>query len=127
MKMVMEKSWNMKNWPKVMEFCSQSWNFTNFAPELDQICIFVATTKKLSIDVESPLFLTFSAKRRKCKINERVCGNPGTFIAEFPLHRENSENGHKSTLSGKAQGNLKICGNTGNLYAPDVNSDKGFC
>ena len=33
-KMVMEKSWNMKNWPKVMEFCDQSWNFTNFAPEL---------------------------------------------------------------------------------------------
>ena len=23
-KMVMEKSWNMKNWPKVMEFCDQS-------------------------------------------------------------------------------------------------------
>ena len=26
MKMVMEKSWNMKNWLKVMEFCAQSWN-----------------------------------------------------------------------------------------------------
>ena len=24
--MVMEKSWNMKNWPKIMEFCYQSWN-----------------------------------------------------------------------------------------------------
>ena len=23
----MEKSCNMKNWPKVMEFCDQSWNF----------------------------------------------------------------------------------------------------
>ena len=34
MKVVMEKSWNMKNWPKVIEFCDQSWNFTNFAPEL---------------------------------------------------------------------------------------------
>ena len=31
---VMEKSWNMKDWPKVMEFCDQSLNFTNFAPEL---------------------------------------------------------------------------------------------
>ena len=30
MKVVMQKSWNMKNWPKVMEFCDQSWNFTNF-------------------------------------------------------------------------------------------------
>ena len=37
----MEKSWNMKNSPKVMEFCYQSVNFTNFAP-----------TKKVSIDVE---------------------------------------------------------------------------
>ena len=24
--MVMEKSWKLKNWPKVMEFCDQSWN-----------------------------------------------------------------------------------------------------
>ena len=31
MKMVMEKSWNMKKWPKVMEFCDNSWNFINFA------------------------------------------------------------------------------------------------
>ena len=37
----MEKSWNMKYSPKVMEFCYQSVNFTNFAP-----------TKKVSIDVE---------------------------------------------------------------------------
>ena len=34
MKIVMEKSWNIENKPKVMEFCNQSWNFTNFAPEL---------------------------------------------------------------------------------------------
>ena len=46
--MVMEKSWNMKN---VMEFCYQSWNFTNVVPEF-------ATTKKTSIDVESPHFPT---------------------------------------------------------------------
>ena len=32
--MVMEKSWNMKNWPKVIEFCYQSWAYTKFAPEL---------------------------------------------------------------------------------------------
>ena len=30
----MEKSWNIRNVPKVMEFCFQSWNFTHFAPEL---------------------------------------------------------------------------------------------
>ena len=29
-KMVMEKSWNEKNWPKGMEFSYQSWNFTKF-------------------------------------------------------------------------------------------------
>ena len=40
MKMVMEKSWNMTKWPKVMEFCYQSWHFTNFATKLYQICMF---------------------------------------------------------------------------------------
>ena len=90
--MVMEKSWNMKICPKVMEFCYQSSNFvishqifTNFAPELHQICTFFATTKKLSINVESLHFQTISAKHRKCKIEKRdshgkifcqVCGNP---------------------------------------------------
>ena len=39
-KMVMEKSWNMTNWPKVMEFCYQSWNFTNFAPNCNKfVCL----------------------------------------------------------------------------------------
>ena len=56
--MVMEESWKMEN-------------FTNFAPELYQICMCFATTKKLSIDVESPPFPTFSAKRLKCHIGKR--------------------------------------------------------
>ena len=64
MKMVMEKSWNMKNWPKIMEFCAQSWNVTNFARKLCQICIFLATTKKLSSDLESPHF-------HECKIGKK--------------------------------------------------------
>ena len=42
LKLVMEKSWNMKSWPRVMDSFYQSWNFTNFAPELYQICIFFA-------------------------------------------------------------------------------------
>ena len=63
----MEKSWGMKNWPKVMEFCNQSWNFTKFVPKLYQIC----TLKKLSIDVESSHFLMFSAKCHKYKIKKR--------------------------------------------------------
>ena len=32
--MVMEKSWKMKNWPKVMEFCDQSWEFYQFCPQM---------------------------------------------------------------------------------------------
>ena len=42
----------MKNWPKVMEFCDQSWNFTNFAPKF----VFFVTIKKLSSNLESPHF-----------------------------------------------------------------------
>ena len=36
-----------------MAFCYQSWNFTSSAPELYQIFMFLATTKKLIMDVES--------------------------------------------------------------------------
>ena len=68
MKMVMEKSWNMKNEQKVIVFCNQTWNFTNFAPEFDQICAFCANIKKFSIGLESLHFLTFFTKCRKCKI-----------------------------------------------------------
>ena len=46
----------------VMEFCNQSWNFTNFARELYQICMFFATAMKLNIDVESLHFPTFLRK-----------------------------------------------------------------
>ena len=53
MKMVMEKSRNMKTWPKVMAFCDQSWSFTNFAHRFYQICMFFVTAKKLSSNLES--------------------------------------------------------------------------
>ena len=52
--MVMEKSWNMKNWSKVMEFCDQSWNFNNFAPEFYQICIFFVTNQAAIYKVHFP-------------------------------------------------------------------------
>ena len=68
--MVMEKSWNMQNCPKVMEFCYQSWNFTNMSPKLYKICKFFANTEKLSISVERH-FSVFSAKCRECKIERR--------------------------------------------------------
>ena len=81
----MEKSWNMKYWPKVMECCDQSWNFTNFASELYQISIFLVTTKKLNSDLESLHFQTFSAKRRECKIRKRN-------------GRGKSRNGHRKVM-----------------------------
>ena len=61
MKVVMVKSWNMKNKQKVWEFCDQSWNFTNFAPEFDQNYAFFADVKKCSISRKSA-FPTFSGK-----------------------------------------------------------------
>ena len=58
----------MQNWPKVMEFCYQSWNFTNFAPELCKICMFFLPPLR---NVESLHFPMFSAKCRECKIEKR--------------------------------------------------------
>ena len=69
--MVMEKSWNMRNWQKVIVFCDHSWNFINFVPRLCNFVCFDATTKKSSIDIKSLHFQTFSAKRCKCKIKKR--------------------------------------------------------
>ena len=71
MKVVMEKSRNMDNLPKVMEFYDQSWNLTNFTNKLYQICTFFATTKKISIPVASPHFVSFSAKCCAYKIKMR--------------------------------------------------------
>ena len=58
-KMVMEKSWYMKN---------QSGNFTNFAQNFNQFIYFIVSTKKSSSNLESPHFPT---KCRECKIGKR--------------------------------------------------------
>ena len=34
MKMVTEKSWNMKKWPKVIEFCDSVMEFNQVCPQL---------------------------------------------------------------------------------------------
>ena len=47
----MEKPWNMRKWQKVMEFCYQSWNFTNSGPDFYQICAFFADIKKFGISL----------------------------------------------------------------------------
>ena len=63
--MVIEKSWRSHGaldiGKKIMELCDHLWNFINFAPELYQMCMFFASTKNLSINVDSLHFLTFSA------------------------------------------------------------------
>ena len=70
--MVMEKSWNMKNLPKVISFCDQSWNFTNFVQILPNLHVFnFVSGKKFNINLESPHFAMFSAKCRECKIGKR--------------------------------------------------------
>ena len=80
-----------------MEFCDQSWNFTNFAPTFCQICMFVFfTTKKLNSNPESAHFLMFSAKWRKCKIGKRdqVCGTLHKYanlVAEYEDCRQYKE------------------------------------
>ena len=63
-----------------MECCDQSWNFTNFAPELYRICIFFFTTKKLCSVLESLHFLTFSTKRHKSKVVHLNKGRKCFFI-----------------------------------------------
>ena len=50
---------------KVMEFCDQSWNCTNFPPELYQICAFFANIKKFS-----------SSSKSHGNFVCKVCGNP---------------------------------------------------
>ena len=54
-----------------MEFCDQSWNFTNYAHRIVPNLYFFVTTKKLSSDLESPHFLRFSVKCHECKIKKR--------------------------------------------------------
>ena len=69
MKVVLKKSWKIQIWPKVMEFWDQSWNFTNPPPPPN--CTNFATTKKLSINVESLHFPMFSAKYGEYKSEKR--------------------------------------------------------
>ena len=51
-----------------MILCDSFMEFYQFSP---QFVFSLVTTKKLSTDVESPHFLTFSAKHHKFKIGEK--------------------------------------------------------
>ena len=57
MKVVMEKSWYMRNWQKFMEFCDWSWNFTTFSPQYNQMFAFFADIKIFDLSLESLYFL----------------------------------------------------------------------
>ena len=66
---VMKKSYNMKNWQKVMEFCDQSWNVDVFVLEFYKICAFFADIGKFTISVENLYSPTLSAKCHHCEIS----------------------------------------------------------
>ena len=68
MKMVLEKSWNIKTWQKVNEFCKLSWNLTIFTLEFDTINAVFVAIKKFSISTKSLYFPNFSAKYSEHKI-----------------------------------------------------------
>ena len=53
MNMVMEKSWNMKNWPKVMDFVISHGILPISPQNCTKFAHYLATTKKSSIDIES--------------------------------------------------------------------------
>ena len=80
---MVKKSWNMKNWPKVMEYCDQSWNYTKFV-------FFLVTAKKLSRNLESQ-HSDFFRKMSRIQIQGllfcQVCGNPNhdTGVRVIPL------------------------------------------
>ena len=70
-KLVMEKASDIINLQKVMEFCDQSWNLTNFSHEFDQICTFFLDLEKSSISLESLHFTNFSADCYDAKFEQR--------------------------------------------------------
>ena len=61
----------MKNLPKVMEFCDQSWNFPNFDPKFSQICMFFVTTKIEQKSRRSPFSNVFRKMSRMQNQEER--------------------------------------------------------
>ena len=50
MEMAMEKSWNVKKWQKVMEFCYQ--NVTSSSRDYCQICTLFTDVKKVCIGLK---------------------------------------------------------------------------
>ena len=69
----MEKSWNMKKWQNSWHFVISHGTLPNLvAPESYQICASFVDVNKFGICLDSPHFLTFSAKCCECKYFEVV-------------------------------------------------------
>ena len=89
----------MKKWPKVMEYCDSVMEFFQFCLQIVLNLYFLVPNKKLSSDLESPHFPTFSAKRCKFKIGDRDAHG-------------NSRNGNGKVMKKyfvKSVGTLNIC------------------
>ena len=54
----MHKTWNMNYWQKVMKFCDQSRNFTNFALKYIRFVLFVLTLRNVLSVKKVRIFLT---------------------------------------------------------------------
>ena len=67
MKVVIEKSGNMKNWPEVMEFCDQYGILPILPLNITKLEPFFADIKKFRVGLENMHLLTFSTKCRKCR------------------------------------------------------------
>ena len=93
MKVVIEKSWNINYWQKVIEFCDQSKNLPILLLNFTKFVVFFADIKKFSIsyilrkmaaqnlsrEAIVKIQETVMEKSRKShgKIVHKVCGNPG--------------------------------------------------
>ena len=64
----MEKSWNMKIWQKVTEFCSQSRNFNSSAAKFTKCVRLLLTLRKLALIQEVYIFQPFPQNVSKYEI-----------------------------------------------------------
>ena len=69
--MVMEKLWNMKNWPKVIEFCDSVMEFYQFCPPF-VLHLYFFTSTKLGRDRVGPHFHANSKAGREMENLEMV-------------------------------------------------------
>ena len=88
-----------------MEFCDLVMEFYQFCPQFVLNYIFLVTTKKLSGDLESPHFLTFSEKGSEIRIGEtdghgKSRNGHGKVMEKYFLKSGNPNNGrNKSQLA----------------------------